>query len=399
MLRRSASASSPALGLSALVAAATATAGAALPAAPAHAAATTPPPHHAVFDIKTSATGTLKVHYHREDPNSPEMEDETYNLDFSYEADYQDVRFVDGRFVDTGVRPIQDGTVTLHDATVVERWASGLGDSYSCVDPEIALDGQGQIVNDDFGSDVSTPMVWRPAERVGVGVHCHKGSPFAWHQGWDLTQPGGEGRKDVGQGPIDLRWDVPYEVLRMDHFEQLVQQEPFQKDVEMCPGYLLDKTITCELTWSGKVVMDRVHEGGGGAPIPVEDGNGDDVIDVPPPTPTPPVATSTPPAPPTPTPAPPVAAGPRSTPTPTLGTARLSRDRKHVAFTVACPKASATPCSGTASAPGARRAVRFAVRPGARQTVTLTLRRAARRGARTTVRVTLGGGATRTLKA
>jgi hypothetical protein len=376
------------LALASAASAATATAAVGLPAA-AHAAT---PPHNAVFDVRTSATGTMKVHYHRED-NSGEMQDETYNFDFSYESDYQDVRFVDGKFVDTGVRPIQDAEITLHDAFVVERWSSGLGDSYSCVDPDITMFGDGEIANDDFGSDVSVPMVWRPAERVGVLLHCHQGSPAAWHQGWDLTQPGEQVQKPIGQGPIDLRWDIPYEVLRMDHFEQLVEQEPFQKDLEMCPGFHEDKTVTCELTWSGKVIMDRVHEGGGGGgPIPVEDGNGDDVIVVAPPAPPAPA-----PAPPQP-PAPPVvASGPGSTPTPTVGGARISRDRKRIAFTVACP-AGGKPCSGTAAATGGRRTERFTIKPGARKTVTVALRKAARRGAKTTVRVTVGGVA-RTLKA
>lgn len=349
------------------------------------------PPHRVLFDVRTYGEGTMKVHYHREDPASFELQDETYNFDFAYESDYQDVAIVDGKLVDTGVRPIQDGMVNLHDATIVERHVGGQGDTYTCDGAEMSFSGDGQIANDDFGSDVSTPLVWRPGEHVGVGMACH--SPGGvWHQGWDLTQGGEQQQWPLGQGPIDLRWDIPYEVLWMDHFEQIVAQEPFQKDVEMCPGFAYDKTVTCELEWSGKVVMDRVRDGD--VPIDEHDGSDDDVvIDVPPPgpqtpaTPAPPVVVD---------PAPP-ASGPRAgTPSPRATGARLARDRRHVRFTVTCP--GAAPCSGTASAKGAK-AKRFTVKAGGRRTITLTLGKAVRRGAKATVTVALtpkGGKTART---
>jgi hypothetical protein len=177
----------------------------------------------------------------------------------------------------------------------------------------------------------------------------------------------------------------------MDHFEQNVGQEPFQKDVEMCPGFAYDKTVTCTLEWSGKVVMDRVRDGD----VPVEEDDGSDadvVIDVPappagPPTPAPPVVADA-----GPTPAPPV-----TTPSPRATGARLARDRRHVTFTVACP--GTAPCSGQASAKSAK-AKRFTVKAGARKKVTLTLGKAVRRGAKATITVALtpkGGKTTRTL--
>lgn len=239
---------------------------------------------------------------------------------------------------------------------------------------------------------MSTPLVWRPAEHLNVRLACHH-PDLIWHTGWELTQPGGEEQKPIGQGPIDLRWDIPYEVLWMDHFEQLVAQEPFQKDVTMCPGFLYDKTVDCTLEWSGKVVMDRVRDGD----VPVQEDDGSDadvVIDVPPP------------APPAPTPAPPVAAPgpvaapPASTPAPAprAGGLRLARDRRHVTFTATCPGPAA--CAGTATAKGAK-AKRFTIRAGARRTITVTLPKAVRRGGpKTTVTVTLapkGGAAVRTL--
>jgi hypothetical protein len=357
------------------------------------AAAQAAPPHRAVFDVQTFAQGSLKAHYHQEDP-SGEMRDETYKFDFSYEADYQDVAIVDGRFTETGVRPIQTGAVQLHDATVIEKFSSGVSHTYVCTDPDLTFYDDGQIANDDFSSDVSTPLVWRPASRMVVMVACGSGQA-AWHREFDLVLPGGEGQKPIGQGPVDLRWDIPYEVLRMDHFEQLVAQEPFQKDIEMCPGYVEDETVECALEWSGKVIMDRVHGGGGGG-VPVEDGNGDDVTEVPPP-PAPAPAPSPP--------APPVATGPvtppaTSTPTPAIGPARLSRDRRRITFTVRCP----TACSGTATAKAASKPQRFALTAGARKTITLTLKKPARRGVKTTVSVAVtpkAGGATTktTLKA
>jgi hypothetical protein len=364
---------------------------AALPAAAQAAAA--PPPHRAVFDVQTFAQGSMKVHYHQED-GSGELRDETYNFDFSYESDYQDVAIVDGRFAETGVRPIQTGALQLHDATVHEKWANGQSRTYACDDPDLTFYDDGQIANDDFSSDVSTPLVWRPASRMVVMLACDSGQS-SWHRQFDLVLPGGEGQKPIGQGPVDLRWDIPYEVLRMDHFEQLVAQEPFQKDLEMCPGYLDDVTVECALEWSGKVIMDRVHGGGGGGGVPVEDGNGDDVVVVPPP-----------PGPAPAPPAPPVVTGPRTTPpvtsslTPAIGPARLSRDRRRIAFTVSCP----TACSGTATAKAAKRPQRFALTAGARRTITLTLKKPARRGTRTTISVAVtpkaGGAATRkTLKA
>jgi hypothetical protein len=366
---------------------------AATAAAPAAAQAIAPP-HRVLFDVKTYAEGSMKVHYHREDPEGIEMQDETYNFDFAYEANYQDVQIVDGKFVDTGVRPIQDAMVNLHDATVIEKHVGGLSDVYGCDNAEISFYGDAQIVNDDFSSDVSTPLVWRPGNSMGVLMDCHHPN-LVWHQGWDLTKPGGEGPKPIGQGPIDLRWDIPHEVLWMDHFEQLVAQEPFQKDVEMCPGFADDKTVTCALVWTGHVVMDRVRDGD----VPVEedeDGGSDVVIEVPPPgsqTPTP--TTPSGPA----APAPPAPAPPVTTPTPkaTASGARLARDRRHVRFTVTCP--GKAPCAGTASAKGAK-AKRFTVAAGARKTITLTLAKAARRGARTTVTVAVtpkGGATTRTL--
>lgn len=374
------------------VALATAAAATALPAA----AQAVAPPHSVLFDVKTYAEGTMKVHYHREDPDAFEMQDETYNFDFAYESDYQDVRIVDGKLADTGVRPIQDGMVNLHDATIVEKHVGGLSDLYNCDNPEIRFRGDGQIADDDFGSDVSTPLVWRPADTVGVLMDCH--APYGlWHQGWDLTQPGGEAQKPIGQGPIDLRWDIPYEVLWMDHFEQLVAQEPFQKDVEMCPGFAYDKTVTCTLEWSGHVVMDRVRDGD----VPVEEDDGSDsdvVIDVP--------RTPAGPQPPAGPPAPPVVADAghpaTSTPKPTHGPqatgARLARDRRHVTFTVVCPGRAS--CSGTASVKGAAKAQRFTVKAGTRKTITLTLRKAVKRGAKASVTVALtpkGGTTTRTL--
>lgn len=348
------------------------------------------PPHRVLFDVKTYAEGSMKVHYHREDPASPQMTDETYNFDFAYESDYQDVQIVDGKFVDTGVRPIQTGMVNLHDASIIERQVTGDSDTYACDDAEISFRGDGQIDNDDFGSDVSTPMVWRPGEHMNVGMACHAPGGV-WHQGWDLTLPGRDTFKPLGQGPIDLRWDVPHEVLWMDHFEQLVQQEPFQKDFEMCPGWYEDKTITCTLQWSGKVVMDRVRDAD--VPVDVDDGSDSDVvINVPPPGgqtpgPVPPVTGPGPIANPTP---------PISTPTPKATGARLARDRKHVRFTVSCPGKVA--CAGTASVKGAK-AKRFTVKAGARKTITLTLRRAVKRGAKTAVSVALtpkGGKTTKT---
>jgi hypothetical protein len=157
------------------------------------------PPHRVLFDVKTYAEGSMKVHYHREDPNAFEMQDETYNFDFAYESDYQDVRIVDGKLVDTGVRPIQDGMVNVHDATIVEKHVGGLSDLYACDNAEIGFRGDGQIANDDFGSDVSTPLMWRPADGVGIQMDCHHPNGI-WHKGWDLTQPGGESQKPVGQG-------------------------------------------------------------------------------------------------------------------------------------------------------------------------------------------------------
>jgi hypothetical protein len=360
------------------------------------------PPHRVLFDVRTYGEGTMKVHYHREDPGSFELVDETYNFDFAYESDYQDVQIVDGKLVDTGVRPIQDGMVNLHDATIIERHVGGQGDTYTCDGAEMDFRGDGQIDNDDFGSDVSTPLVWRPGEHVNVGMACHSPNGF-WHQGWDLTLPGRETYKPLGQGPIDLRWDIPYEVLWMDHFEQLVEQEPFQKDLEMCPAWYEDKTVTCSLEWSGKVVMDRVRDDD----VPVEEDDGSDsdvVIDVPPPGSPTPGAPSGPTAPAA--PAPPAGAPPVATPTPAptpkakpkakASGARLARDRRHVRFTATCP--GAAPCAGTASAKGAK-AKRFTVKAGGRRTITLTLGKAVRRGKRAAVTVALtpkGGTTTRT---
>lgn len=351
------------------------------------------PPHRVLFDVKTYGEGTMKVHYHRQDPVTPQMTDETYNFDFAYESDYQDVQIVDGRFVDTGVRPIQDGMVNLHDASIIDRQVTGDADTYSCDDAEMVLHGEGQIDNDYLPSQSSTPLLWRPAEHVNVGVACH-GPSGVWHQGWDLTLPGRDTYKPLGFGPIDLSWDVPHEVLWMDHFEQNVAQASSQKSFEMCPGWYEDKTVSCTLEWSGKVVMDRVRDGD----VPVEEDDGSDsdvVIDVP----------ATPPAgPPTPAPTPPVVAdgGPPSappvtTPTPKATGARLARDRRHVSFTVACP--GPTACSGTATAKGAK-AQRFTVKAGARKKITLTLGQAVRRGAKATVTVALtpkGGKTSRTL--
>ncbi|HET6505506.1 MAG TPA: hypothetical protein VFG42_01840 [Baekduia sp.] len=362
-------------------------------AAPAAAQAVAPP-HRVLFDVKTYGEGSMKVHYHREDPASPQMTDETYNFDFAYESDYQDVRIVDGKLVDTGVRPIQTGVVTLHDASVIERQVTGDADTYACDDAEIIFRGDAEIDNDDFGSDVSTPLMWRPAEHLNIGLTC-PGPSGVWHTGWELTQPGGEAQKPLGQGPLDLRWDLPYEVLWMDHFEQHVTQEPFQKGLEMCPGFADDKTIDCTLRWSGKVVMDRVRDDD----VPVDaggDGGSDVVVDLPPPS-----GPGTPPAPAGPSapaaPAPP-ASGPRAaTPVPKATGARLARDRKHITFTVSCP--GAAPCSGRATAKGAK-ARRFTVKAGARRTITLTLAKTARRGTKTTVSVALtpkGGATTRTV--
>jgi hypothetical protein len=362
---------------------------AALPAA----AQAVAPPHRVLFDVQTYAEGTMKVHYHREDPSSLEMQDETYKFDFAYESDYQDVRIVDGKFVDTGVRPIQDGMVNLHDAHIIERHVGGEGDDYTCGDAELRFRGDGLIVNDDFGSDVSTPLVWRPADTMSVLMACDRGD-IVWHQGWDLTQAGEQQQKPIGQGPIDLRWDIPYEVLWMDHFEQNVAQEPFQKDIEMCPGFAYDKTVDCTFEWSGKVMMDRVRDGD----VPVEEDDGSDadvVIDVP----APPAGPQTPatPAPPVVADAAPAPAPLVTTPTPKATGARLARDRRHVTFTVSCP--GAAPCAGRASAKGAK-AKRFAVKAGARKTITLTLGKAVRRGAKATITVALtpkGGKTTRTL--
>lgn len=349
-----------------------------------------PAPHRVAFDVQTSATGSMKVHYHRQDPSSLEMVDETYKIDFSYESDYQDVTIVDGRLADTGVRPIQNGVVHVLDATVVERYANGDGATYDCDDPEIVFRGEGQIANDDFSSDVSTRLMWRPAEQMNIGMACHSPN-LLWHTGWDLTQPGGEEQKPIGQGPVDLHWDIPYEVLWMDHYEQLVEQEPFQKDMTMCPGFAYDKTVDCVLEWSGKVTMDRVRDGD--VPVGEDDGSDADVvIDVPAPVPpapgSPPVSNPAPPA-----PAPP-ASTPRPAPKATGG--RLARDRRHVTFTVACP--TGAPCSGTARAEGAK-AKRFVVAAGARKTITLTLAKAARRGTRVTVSVALTPKGGRTTKA
>jgi hypothetical protein len=357
-------------------------------------------PHHVVYDVDTAALGTLKVHQHEDDGTN--TYDEVFNLDFSYDASYQDVVFIDGDYAYIGDTPIQDAGLQLHEGEIRQTWPGG-GSAWTCPPgaAQLIIGGQGIIHNDDSHTTANaTGVVWRPAESLFAELWCGPAGHEA-QEGttFDLIKAGGTGTAPIGQGPIDMFWQIPHEALGADHLEHNVEQEPWQTAITACPAFSNEqRTAQCELRWSGKVVMDRVREGGG-TPDPGDDGDdaGDVVIDVPPP----PAPVPAPPAPPGPaSPPAPIPAPPSSTPTPPkVGPARLSRDRRRVTFTVTCP--AAAPCSGKATAKGAK-PLRFTIRAGARRTVALSLAKAAKRGAKVSlsVAVTTPGATTRaTLKA
>jgi hypothetical protein len=353
----------------------------AIAAAPAAASAAIPdPPKQVAYDVETSALGSYKLH-DRLDDGFGNVTDETYNLDFSYTAGYQDVVFKEGRMQSVGVKPIQDVGLNVYDATIHEAWAGGGSRTLNCKpDAQISTYGEGLIGPHPIVGIGTENLAWRPAEHLTVLLQCDDdttGDPT--RRSIDLASPGNQAQADLGLGPLDLNWDVPYEALGKDYIEHLVAPYDGQTTGKNCPGLTDDRTVTCELQWSGKVVMRKVQPEGGGA---TGAGGGTGTVITPPAT-----GQGTPQPPATPPVVPPAKPGttvPSSTPAPGVSRARVARDRRHVTFTVTCPKGAA--CRGTATPKGGK-AVRFSLPAGRSKAITVTLPRALRRGATATVSV------------
>jgi hypothetical protein len=376
-------------------------AGAILPAA--GSAGVPAPPKRVAYDIEIAALGSYKSHDRFGTLDDPAATTNTLNFDFSYTSTYQDVVFADGRLESVRIAPEQDAAIAVHDATIEHRNAQGaITDTVTCkTDPRIDIRGTGSLEKDLIAGIGSELLLFRPADAMAASLDCDDADPASDHEGShlgvDLAQWGwsATGPAELGEGPLDMNFDLPFEALGKDYIEHPVDPAPEQLAGSHCPGWSIGVTQSCTLEWTGTVRMTKADlpaagdQGAKGDPVPVL--TEDDL----------------PPLPGTSVPAPPSRPGPAPTPSPaggrggpSVGTPRVGRDRRHVTVTVSCP--GVAPCTGTARPQGSK-AQRFAVAAGRSKAITVTLPRRLRRGATATISVAVtpkGGQAVRrTLRA
>src|SRR3954452_5936438 len=194
------------------------------------------PPKRVAYDIEIAGLGSYERYDRFGAENDPSSTTEALRFDFSYTSTYQDVVFVDGRLPSVRIAPEQDGAIAVHEGKIEHRDSQGrITDTITCkADPRLDTAGDGSLEPDLVAGIGSERLLFRPADVVAATLDCDDADPARDHEGShlgaDLAQWGwsATGPAEVGEGPLDMNFDLPFEALGMGFIEHPVDPAPEQ---------------------------------------------------------------------------------------------------------------------------------------------------------------------------
>lgn len=235
----------------------------ALAAAPAD-AAKQQRPREVRYQLEYSAWGSYAFHEHR--AFGGDTADERYDFEITAAGDVDVVTFRNGAPLDVALADRTEGLVggeflgwyQFEDGSSLQA-ACAVSPGLDAAAGMTRLGEVGELAR----LDGEVELALRPFDRLDVSMTCGDRGTAATTLLNDA--------EPLGEGPFDLRFTLPRDIVGMGTIEQLVGERTISGAA--CPGVRQGGEATCTLHWQGRVRLRRIKggrtaKGSTGAPIP-----------------------------------------------------------------------------------------------------------------------------------
>ena len=206
-------------------------------------------PREVRYKVEYSAWGAYAFHEHRD--LGGDTADERYDFEITAAGDFDVVTFRNGAPLDVAEADRTEGLVG-GEFLGWYQFADGSSLHAECTASPGLDAAAGMTRLEEAGElarlDKEVEIGLRPFDRLDVSLTCGD-------RGTAATTLLNDGK--VGQGPFDLRFTLPRDVIGKGYIEQLVPERTITGAA--CPGVRQGGEVTCTLTWQGRVKLRRIR--------------------------------------------------------------------------------------------------------------------------------------------
>ena len=206
-------------------------------------------PREVRYKLEYSAWGAYAFHEHRN--LGGDTADERYDFEITAAGEFDVVTFRNGAPLDVAEADRTEGLVG-GEFLGWYQFTDGSSLQATCTASPGLDSAAGLTRLEEIGElarlDGDVEIGLRPFDRLDVSLTCGD-------RGTAATTLIDDGK--VGEGPFDLRFTLPRDVIGKGHIEQLVPERTITGAA--CPGVRQGGEATCTLTWQGRVKLRRIR--------------------------------------------------------------------------------------------------------------------------------------------